>query len=208
MKLAIIGATGNVGHLVLEKALKAGMDVTAIVRSPEKLTQDVPFIKRDILDITAEDLQGFDAIVDALRAPDGNEQLYIDATKHLIEVMQANPARLIVVGGTSSLYMDDSHTQRYIDLVDPSAPFYPTAKFMADSSELLKASNLNWTFFSPAAWFDPRGAETGDYSMAGDVFEMNASEESYISMADYAAALISILENGQGIKQHISIFKN
>ena len=37
MKIALIGATGNVGSKVLEEALSRGHDVTAIVRNPDKL---------------------------------------------------------------------------------------------------------------------------------------------------------------------------
>ena len=37
MKLAIIAATGQVGSLILKKALAAGFDTTAIVRNAAKL---------------------------------------------------------------------------------------------------------------------------------------------------------------------------
>src|SRR5258708_29885621 len=38
MKLVVLGATGGTGRLVVEQALAAGHTVTALVRSPEKLT--------------------------------------------------------------------------------------------------------------------------------------------------------------------------
>src|ERR1700731_957378 len=38
MNLVILGATGRTGRLVVEQALAAGHTVTALVRSPEKLT--------------------------------------------------------------------------------------------------------------------------------------------------------------------------
>src|SRR5207302_8934392 len=38
MKLVVLGANGRTGRLVVEQALAAGHNVTALVRSPEKLT--------------------------------------------------------------------------------------------------------------------------------------------------------------------------
>src|SRR5713226_5194829 len=38
MNLVVLGATGGTGRLVVEQALAAGHTVTALVRSPEKLT--------------------------------------------------------------------------------------------------------------------------------------------------------------------------
>ncbi len=38
MKLLVLGASGRTGRLVVEQALAAGHTVTALVRSPEKLT--------------------------------------------------------------------------------------------------------------------------------------------------------------------------
>ncbi len=38
MNLLVLGATGRTGRLVVEQALAAGHTVTALVRSPEKLT--------------------------------------------------------------------------------------------------------------------------------------------------------------------------
>jgi putative NADH-flavin reductase len=38
MKIGVIGATGFVGSAILQEALQRGLEVTAIVRHPEKLT--------------------------------------------------------------------------------------------------------------------------------------------------------------------------
>ncbi|HEX9336257.1 MAG TPA: NAD(P)H-binding protein, partial [Pseudonocardiaceae bacterium] len=41
MKLTIIAATGGIGRQVLAQGIAAGHDVTAVVRSPQKVTADV-----------------------------------------------------------------------------------------------------------------------------------------------------------------------
>ena len=38
MKLVLLGATGETGKEVLQQALKQGHTVTAVVRTPEKIT--------------------------------------------------------------------------------------------------------------------------------------------------------------------------
>lgn len=39
MRIAVLGATGKVGHLIVEQATRRGHDVVALVRTPEKYAQ-------------------------------------------------------------------------------------------------------------------------------------------------------------------------
>lgn len=48
MKVAIIGATGHAGSLILAEALNRNLAVTAIVRHPEKLEVEVPILVKDL----------------------------------------------------------------------------------------------------------------------------------------------------------------
>src|SRR5258707_13876569 len=48
MKLTIIAATGGVGRQLLEQAVAAGHDVTAVVRNPAKLTRPVRVVTADL----------------------------------------------------------------------------------------------------------------------------------------------------------------
>ena len=79
---------------------------------------------------------------------------------------------------------------------------------MSDAALELKASDLNYTYFSPAAYFDSAGLETRANSLAPDIFTVNASGESYISMADFASAMRDIVLNGTHQREHISIYQN
>ena len=61
MKIAIIGATGKAGKLIMEEALKRGLDVTAIVRNKSKLSNSkVKVIEKDLFDLKKEDLKNLD----------------------------------------------------------------------------------------------------------------------------------------------------
>lgn len=66
-KIAVVAANGKAGKLVVEEAVQRGMDVTAFVRS-ENATVAQEAVVKDIMDLTAEDLAGFDAVVDAFGA--------------------------------------------------------------------------------------------------------------------------------------------
>ena len=208
MKIAVIGATGQAGSLITEKLVAAGADVTALVRNASRLKVDVPVIEKDIFALTQADLAPFDVVIEAFRAPEGHEIQHLQAMQHLMALLEDSQTRLIAVGGTSSLYSDETRTKRLIDLVDVTASFYPVAKYMSDAALELKASDLNYTYFSPAAYFDPAGLETRAYSLATDIFTVNASGESYISMADFESAMRDIVLNGTHQREHISIYQN
>ena len=72
MRIAIIGASGNIGSCIRDEALARGHQVTAIVRHPEKITVQNPHltaVKADILrDKVDELVQGHDAIISAYNA--------------------------------------------------------------------------------------------------------------------------------------------
>ena len=125
MKIAIIGATGNAGSLILNEALSRDLAVTAIVRHPEKLKVKVPILVKDLFELTKKDVAFFDVVIDAFRPPNGQEELHQTSLKHLSTILQGTDTRLIVVGGASSLFIDEKH--RMIDVSDPKAVYYPTA---------------------------------------------------------------------------------
>ncbi|MGF2942377.1 NAD(P)-dependent oxidoreductase [Enterococcus xiangfangensis] len=205
MKLAIIGATGNAGSLILQEALARDLAVTAIVRHPEKLTVDVPVLVKDLFDLTKEELASFDVVIDAFRPPLGQEELHQISLKHLSTILQGTDTRLIVVGGASSLFIDETH--RMIDFSDPKADYYPTAYNMYQAFLKLKTTdNVNWTYLSPAANFVPNGERTGKYQLSDDHLQKNAAGASEISMADYAIAIIDEVVEPQHLNQHYSVF--
>jgi putative NADH-flavin reductase len=48
MKLAIFAAPGGIGRQVLEQAVAAGHDITAVVRNPAKLSREVRAVTSDL----------------------------------------------------------------------------------------------------------------------------------------------------------------
>ncbi len=206
MKIGIIGATGHAGSAILQEGLRRNLDVTAIVRSPEKLEVEVPFIKKDLYDLTKEDLKDFDVVVDAFNAPKGKEEMHQTSMEHLIDILTGSRSRLIVVGGASSLYVDDEKTTKMIDQMPKDSPFFAVAFNMYEASKILKATKeLTWTYVSPAAFFNPSGEETGNYQINDGILKHNSNGKSEISMKDYALAIMDIIEDKSYLNHHIGV---
>ena len=85
MKVAVLGATGKEGQLLLAEAKRRGMDVTAIVRNASKITDGTPTIEKDVYQLTTEDIQAFDVLISALGFPDVQD--FPKSTQHLIEIL-------------------------------------------------------------------------------------------------------------------------
>ncbi|ATF10593.1 NAD(P)-dependent oxidoreductase [Brevibacillus sp. HB1.2] len=198
MKIAIVAASGKAGKVIMKEALDRGHQVTAIVRDASKIEQaDVAVIQKDVFDLTAADLNGFDVVVNAFGAPAGQEHLHVESGKALIEALKGAPStRLLVVGGAGSLFVDEAKTLRLVETPDFPKAYLATAQKHGEYLHVLEESNgIQWTYISPSAFFDPAGERTGAYQLGKDHLLVNASGQSYVSYADYAVAMLDEIEN-------------
>lgn len=205
MKLAVICANGKAGKLIVEEAVKRGMDVTAVVRGENK-TLALHTISKDLFDLTKDDLSGFEVVIDAFGAwtPE-TLPLHETSLKHLCNILSGTNVRLLVVGGAGSLYVNEEHTMRVMDTPDFPDVFKPLATHMGNAlDDLRKRNDVKWTYISPAGDFRADGPRTGEYILAGEEFTLNDKGESIISYADYAIAIIDEAEKGNHIQQRIS----
>lgn len=190
--IAVVAANGKSGRLIVKEAVDRGLDVTAVVRGENKTVAQHAIVK-DLFDLTAADLAGFDVVVDAFGAwtPDTFPQ-HSTSLKYLADILSGTDTRLIVVGGAGSLYVDPEHTVQLSQTDGFPAAFLPLATAMGESlAELRTRGDVRWTYVSPAADFQADGPRTGKYVLAGEEFTTNeATGESAISYADYAIAII------------------
>lgn len=207
MKIAIIGASGKQGKLLVKEALKRGHDVTAIVRDSKKITEKVHIIEKDLFKLQYDDIKPFDIIINAFGtwAPETLIQ-HQTSLKHLCDILSKKPNRLLIVGGAGSLYLDKAHKLQLIDAPDFPEMFKPLA--ISENIafiELLKRNDVKWTYLCPAADFQADGKRTGEYVTAGDELTVNSKGKSEISYADYAIAMIDEAENGKFIGKRFSV---
>ncbi|VVD65726.1 3-beta hydroxysteroid dehydrogenase [Pandoraea cepalis] len=193
MKVALIGITGRVGTRVAAELLQRNHTVTGIARNPERVEaeQGLTVAKGDAADPTllAPLLAGHDAVISAGRFAS------MDAAKLIDAVKRAGVPRLLVVGGAGSL--DVAPGKALIDTPEFPEAYKPEASAGRAFLQVLraepKASPLNWTFLSPSALFEP-GERTGQFRLGGDGLLVDANGKSWISMEDYAIALVDELE--------------
>ena len=205
---AVVAANGKAGKLIVKEAVDRGFDVTAVVRGENKTNAQHAIIK-DLFDLTADDLKGFDAVVDAFGAwtPDTLSQ-HSTSLKHLADILSGTDTRLIVVGGAGSLYVDPEHKTQLVDTPDFPDAFVPIATAMGKSlAELRERKDVRWTYISPAADFQTDGERTGKYILAGEELKLNNRGESIISYADYAIAIVDEIAKGDHIGQRISVVR-
>lgn len=205
-KIAVIGANGKAGSLIVKEGVERGFDVTAVVRGENKTVAKNVIVK-DLLNLTKEDLQGFDAVVSAFGAwtPETLD-LYTTTSLHLLNILEGTNTRILIIGGAGSLYVDDSLTTQLIDTPEFPEEYKPVALAAQKAlNEIRKSENKNWTYVSPAADFIADGERTGKYILAGEVFTVNENGESKISYADYAIAMIDEIEKGNNLGKRISV---
>ena len=206
MKIAVVCAHGKAGRLIVEEAVRRGLDVTAVVRG-ENRSAAKRSIQKDLFDLTASDLEGFDVVVDAFAAwtPETLPQ-HSASLKHLCDTLSGRNTRLLVVGGAGSLYVNADHTAQLMDGAGFPDAFKPLASSMGKALEELRArDDVRWTYISPAADFQAEGPRTGKYILGGEELTLNSRGESVISYADYAVAMVDEAVKGDHIRQRISV---
>lgn len=205
MKLAVICANGREGSLIVREALARGLDVTAVVRGENRSAAEKVIVK-DLFDLTAEDLAGFDVVVDACGGWTPETIPAIPAAvKHLCGLLRGSGTRLVIVGGAGSLFVDAAHTVSVADGPDFPDAFKPLAAAHAEALDYLREQrDVRWTYISPAADFQADGARTGAYTLGGEELTLNAKGESTISYADFAIAMVDEAVSGAHVGERIS----
>jgi hypothetical protein len=195
LNILLIGASGMIGSRVLSEATSRGHCVIAASRHPEKIPAG-PNVKAVKLDATDKDAltteaRKADVIVSATSprggGDPGQEARAVADTE--MAVAKATGKRLMVVGGAGSLNLPDGRA-----VVDTLPPQYQgEARAMRNVLDSLKASDIDWTFFSPAFSISP-GKRTGKYRIGTTTMLFDAQKKSAISAEDFAHALVNELE--------------
>jgi putative NADH-flavin reductase len=200
--VAVLGITGRAGSRIATELLQRGHTVTGIARDASKAEARPGLTLKSAdagqLDALVPLLRGHDAVVSATRFDGGT-----DAATLIAATRQAGVQRLVVVGGAGSLEVAPG-----VALVDtPQFPdaYKPEALAGRAFLQALRAEpELNWTFLSPSALFEP-GERTGAFRIGGDQLLADAAGHSRISMEDYAIALVDEIESPRHRRQRFTV---
>ncbi|MEJ1964089.1 MAG: NAD(P)H-binding protein [Gammaproteobacteria bacterium] len=206
MNILLVGASGMIGSRILAEATSRGHHVVAAARHPEKITAgaNIKAVKLDATDTAALTALAKDAdvIVMATSPRSGGDP--VQEAKALgdaaIAAAKATGKRLFVVGGAGSLKTADGKS--VADTLP--AAYRGEALGMRGVLDSLKASDVSWTFFSPAMTIRP-GTKTGRYRLGTSTVVANDKGVSQISAEDFAQALVNELESPQYLKSQMTI---
>ena len=201
MKIALIGATGNVGTRLISELRRRGHQVTAIARHPETLG------RQDGVNPVAGDVQNENALAAALAGHDvvlhSVKFLSTNASKIIAETKAAKVPRLLVVGGAGSLEVSPGLT--LVNTPDFPAEYKPETLAGVEFLNVLRGEKeLDWTILSPSYFFAP-GERTGKFRLGKDELLVAADGQSRISTEDFAIALVDELEQPKRSRQRFTV---
>lgn len=210
MRIALFGATGRIGQRILQEALTRGHEVTAIIRDPVRLSNTSPrlkLLKGDVLDPTrvSATVVGHEVVISAIGPRrDADPNVIVEAAHSLLAGLKgAGVKRLLVVGGSGSLEVVPG--VQFVDSPDFPIARKPIALAQRDAFEAYRRDGtLEWTYVSPPASIEP-GQRTGMYRTGGNQLVTDKQGRSFISMEDYAVALVDEVENPKFIRRRFTV---
>lgn len=220
MKLTIFGATGGVGRRLVDQAVAAGHDVTAVARDPAKLPAGVRPIRADLAspDVTALEraVAGSAAVLTALgaRSPaDAEHRIVSRGTRAIVEAMRAAGVRRVVAISASPVATLPSPRRPHPPRRDPGDGFLigyvlgPVVKAafgrgyadLAEMEDVLRDSGLDWTVVRPPRLHDK---PLNGYRTARG---QNVTRGFSASRADVADLMLRVLEEPETVGQPVGI---
>lgn len=208
MKIALIGANGNLGSRVARQALDRGFEVRGFLHGGETPDKRAEIVYKSLFDLTKEDIAGCDILISAYGSGfKADPALNYKAFQKYIMLCKETGCRLIAIGGAGSLFTDETHTVYCYE-----TPGYPdflrgiSTNIKLGIDELKKTEGINWTVVCPSSSFDPEGPFTGNYQVGAEGHLLhNAAGESYVTYDDLAKAMVDIAQDNTYQKMMITV---
>lgn len=207
----MIGGAGTIGRRIVSEAACRGHRVRLVLRDASRVVQNddrLDVVECDVLDRRlADHLHAQDVVVSAVgvaRAEEPDGAFYLRAAESLVGSLRslADPSpRLLVIGGVGSL-MDESG-----ELMLRRVPEDRRLEHLAQKAALdffRTVSDIAWTYVSPPARI-VSGERTGVYRTGVDRLVVDLNGESWISLEDYAVALIDEAETPRHIRTRFTV---
>jgi len=201
MKIAILGSTGFVGKVLINKALTAGYQVRTLARYPEKLEDikdRIEIIKGSVFDPLKVEaaIEGTMVVISTIGPPPGkpcDPKLYEKAMQDIVNIMHKNGIkRYIHIGGAAHEGGENENwtfNRRFLRFfLSLFSKQILVAKHL--EWEVLKKSNLDWTLVRP-----PRIAnEPASGNISADEKMLNSLKISVEDLTDFILEQITLKE--------------
>ena len=205
MKIAVIGASGKTGSLVVETARASGHEVVAIVRDPARLAVAADRVER--ADATsAVELAGAIRGVDAVAWCVGPgrdtaaDVMALSATATVDAMRAAGVRRLVVITASGPYGEGDNAITRFIAKPILWRVLGEVWRDMQATELVVRPSGTDWTILRPPQLKD--GPATGGYQSNRDA---NVRWGFTIRRADLARAIVDALDDDTSIGRAISV---
>lgn len=150
MRLFILGATGRLGQLLVRFALERGDEVTAFVRSPEKMAlrdSGLTVVGGDLLapDQLARALPGHDAVISAFGSGVlGKSTVNEDFGRSIVDAMDGSNVRRLLIVSTGLLFRGNILARVLANTI-----FRNVVVDAANMEQHVVESDLQWTIARP-----------------------------------------------------------
>ncbi len=169
MKLTIFGGSGRMGQLLVQRALDAGHEVTALARTPDKLALSHPNLR-----VLAGDMNDATAVAGVIAGADAVINLVSSAAaaRNVVAAMQAGgPRRLLSTIGAG--VGDPADKPGVVDrLISGLIKLLARETWdeALEQAAVVRGSGLEWTLVRVGRLTDkpPAGARTGYLGSAGN----------------------------------------
>ncbi|HZA17485.1 MAG TPA: SDR family oxidoreductase [Pseudonocardiaceae bacterium] len=201
--IAVFGATGKTGRLVVERALAAGHEVRALVRDPAKLTatgERLTVVKGDVLDAAAvgETVRDAEVVLSLFgHVPGSPKTLQTDGTQLIVDAMHRHGVKRIISLSGGGL-RDAQDRPKLSDHIIRFLLKTMAGHVLADAEhhlEVLQASGLDWTVVRAPRLLDTPA--TGSYRVGSVGVEASTK----ISRADFADFILTQVDDRSYIRQ-------
>jgi putative NADH-flavin reductase len=201
MRLFVLGATGGTGKQLVDLALQRGHQVTAFVRSPQKIPrhEHLTIVEGDPrrTEQLASAMPGHDAILSALGAIGrGQTTLLGDCARSTIEAGSASGVKRMFVVSSALLFPDAG----LIGTVLSRFVFGHVLRDSLEMEQVVKNSGLDWTIVRPVRLTN--GSCTGRWRFEVDRIPRGGFS---ISRADVAHFLLDAVEKDAHLQQVIGL---
>jgi putative NADH-flavin reductase len=203
-RIALFGGTGQTGSLFLDKAIKAGYQVKALVRTPSKVKisdSKLELIQGDVLN--AEDVsktvESCDVVVSLFGHVKGSpEWLQADGTRNIVDAMKAHGVQKVISLSGGGLPFPEKDQPKFMDKLIRGIMKIAVPKVLNDAiahHEVLSNSGLDWIIVRGPRLTNDEPKGTYRVGWVG----VNASTK--IARGDLADFVLTQVEDDQFVEQ-------
>ena len=210
-RIVVFGGTGYAGAAVVKEAASRGHQVTSVSRNqPTDPVDRVAYVTGNVTDpeVVASAVTGADVVVSALSPRGELDGKILDADIEIARQAREAGARLVVVGGFSSLRPAEGELP--VAEGDQIPEIYRgEALQMHSVLNHLKGEpeGLDWVFFSPGSDFGAHvpGEDLGRYRTGGEIALFDEDGRSAISGPDFARAVVDHIDGDERNRGHVGV---